>query len=137
MATLDLSDVRPKDDLADVRSNGHSLAEDRLSTPAEDWAPPLAPLGDEDTFLAPQAKPPKADCRHCNRCGIVPSGAYVLLPGLARGETIRGNREDIFSSIFSHRSAIHPRLRCSRLLLWLTALLRLPPTLRPKSLQMP
>jgi cytoskeletal protein RodZ len=54
MATLDLSDVRPKDDLADVRPNGDSLAEDRLSTPAEDWAPPLAPFGDEDAFLAPE-----------------------------------------------------------------------------------
>jgi hypothetical protein len=54
MATLDLNDVRPKDDLADVRPNGDSLAEDRLSTPAEDWAPPLAPFGDEDAFLAPE-----------------------------------------------------------------------------------
>ena len=54
MATLDLSDVRPKDDLADVRPSGDSLAEDRLSTPAEDWAPPLAPFGDEDAFLAPE-----------------------------------------------------------------------------------
>jgi hypothetical protein len=52
MATLDLSDVRPKDDLADVRSNGDSLVEDRLSTPAELWAPPLAPFGDEDASLA-------------------------------------------------------------------------------------
>src|SRR5262245_513504 len=55
MATLDLSDVRPKDDLADVRSNGDSfLAEDSLSMPAELWAPPLAPSGDEDAFLAPE-----------------------------------------------------------------------------------
>jgi Bacterial SH3 domain len=54
MATLDLSDVRPRDDFADVRSNGDSLAEDRLNTPAEDWAPPLAPSGDEDTFLTPE-----------------------------------------------------------------------------------
>jgi hypothetical protein len=55
MATLDLSDVRPKDDFADVRSNGDSfLAEDSLSMPAELWAPPLAPSGDEDAFLAPE-----------------------------------------------------------------------------------
>src|SRR5262245_4453757 len=54
MATLDLSDVRPKDDFVDVRSNADSWAEDRLSTPAEDWAPPLAPFGDEDGFLAPE-----------------------------------------------------------------------------------
>jgi Bacterial SH3 domain len=55
MATLDLSDVRPKDDLADVRSNGDSfLAEDSLSMPAELWAPPLAPFGDEDAVLAPE-----------------------------------------------------------------------------------
>src|SRR5262245_9246646 len=54
MATLDLNDVRPKDDLADVRSNGDSWVEDSLSTPAEDWAPPLAPSGDEDAFLAPE-----------------------------------------------------------------------------------
>src|SRR5262245_48417340 len=52
MATLDL--VRPKDDLADVRSNRDSLAEDRPSTPAEDWAPPLAPFGDDNAFLAPE-----------------------------------------------------------------------------------
>jgi cytoskeletal protein RodZ len=55
MATLDLSDVRPKDDFADVRSNGDSfLAEDSLSMPAELWAPPLAPVGDEEAFLAPE-----------------------------------------------------------------------------------
>jgi Bacterial SH3 domain len=54
MATLDLNDVRPKDDLAEVRPNADSLAEDRLSTPAELWAPPLAPFGDEDAFLAPE-----------------------------------------------------------------------------------
>ena len=54
MATLDLNDVRPKDDLADVRPNGDSFFEDRLSTPAELWAPPLAPFGDEDAFLAPE-----------------------------------------------------------------------------------
>jgi len=55
MATLDLSDVRPKDDFADVRSNGDSfLAEDSLSMPAELWAPPLAPFGDEEAFLAPE-----------------------------------------------------------------------------------
>src|SRR5262245_34593027 len=55
MATLDLSDVRPKDDFADVRSNGDSfLAENSLSMPAELWAPPLAPSGDEDAFLAPE-----------------------------------------------------------------------------------
>src|SRR5262245_7633589 len=54
MATLDLSDVRPKEIFADVLPNEDSLAEDRLSTPAEDWAPPLAPFGDEDTFLAPE-----------------------------------------------------------------------------------
>src|SRR5262245_26497064 len=55
MATLDLNDVRPKDDLADVRPNGDSfLAEDSLRMPAELWAPPLAPFGDEDGFLAPE-----------------------------------------------------------------------------------
>jgi Bacterial SH3 domain len=54
MAALDLTDVRPKDDLADVRPNGDSLAEDGLSTPAELWAPPLAPFGEEDAFLAPE-----------------------------------------------------------------------------------
>jgi hypothetical protein len=54
MATLDLSDVRPKDDLADVRPNGDSWVEDSLNTPADDWAPPLAPFGDEDAFLAPE-----------------------------------------------------------------------------------
>src|SRR5262245_12738852 len=54
MATLDLNDVRPKDDFADVRPDGDSWVEDSLSTPAEDWAPPLAPFGDEDAFLAPE-----------------------------------------------------------------------------------
>jgi hypothetical protein len=55
MATLDLNDVRPKDDLADEQPSGDSfLGEDSLSMPAELWAPPLAPLGDEDTFLAPE-----------------------------------------------------------------------------------
>jgi hypothetical protein len=54
MATLDLSDVRPKDDLADLRSNGDTWVEDSLSTPAEHCAPPLAPFGDEDAFLAPE-----------------------------------------------------------------------------------
>jgi hypothetical protein len=55
MATLDLTDVRPKDDLADVRpDNGDYLAEDSLRMPAELWAPPLAPFGDEDAYLAPQ-----------------------------------------------------------------------------------
>jgi Bacterial SH3 domain len=54
MATLDLSDVRPKEIFADVRPNGESWVEDSLSTPAEDWAPPLAPFGDEETFLAPE-----------------------------------------------------------------------------------
>ena len=49
MATLDLTDVRPKDDLA--ASDGDYLAEDSLSMPAE---PPLAPFGDEDAFLAPE-----------------------------------------------------------------------------------
>jgi hypothetical protein len=39
-------------DLTDVRLNGDSFAEDRLSPPAELWAPPLAPFGDEDAFLA-------------------------------------------------------------------------------------
>jgi len=53
MATLDLSDVRPKDDLADVRSNGDGFVEEGLP-PAELWAPPLAPFGDEDAFLAPE-----------------------------------------------------------------------------------
>ena len=54
MATLDLADVRPKDDLADVRPDGDYLAEYSLRMPAELWAPPLAPLGDEDAFLAPE-----------------------------------------------------------------------------------
>ena len=45
MATVDLTDVRP---------NGDSFAEDRLSPSAELWAPPLAPFGDEDAFLAPE-----------------------------------------------------------------------------------
>jgi hypothetical protein len=45
MATVDLTDVRP---------NGDSFAEDRLSPPAELWAPPLALFGDEDAFLAPE-----------------------------------------------------------------------------------
>jgi hypothetical protein len=45
MAIVDLSDVRP---------SGDSFAEDRLSPPAEPWAPPLAPFGDEDAFLAPE-----------------------------------------------------------------------------------
>src|SRR5262245_12709181 len=45
MATLDLTDVRP---------NRDSLVEDSLSTPVEDWAPPLAPFGEEDGFLAPE-----------------------------------------------------------------------------------
>jgi hypothetical protein len=38
MATLDLADVRPKDDLADVRPDGDYLAEDSLRMPAELWA---------------------------------------------------------------------------------------------------
>jgi SH3 domain-containing protein len=55
MATLDLTDVRPKDDLADEQPNGHSfLGEDSLRMPAELWAPPLAPVGDEEAFLAPE-----------------------------------------------------------------------------------
>jgi Bacterial SH3 domain len=52
MATLELTDVRPKDDLA--APNGDYLAEDSLGMPAELWAPPLAPFGDEDAFLAPE-----------------------------------------------------------------------------------
>jgi hypothetical protein len=52
MATLDLTDVRPKDDLA--APDGDYLAEDSLSMPAELWAPPLAPFGDEEAFLAPE-----------------------------------------------------------------------------------
>jgi hypothetical protein len=52
MATLDLTDVRPKDDLA--APDGDYSAEDSLSMPAELWAPPLAPFGDEDAYLAPQ-----------------------------------------------------------------------------------
>jgi Bacterial SH3 domain len=51
MATLDLTDVRPKDDLA--APDRDYLAEDSLIMPAELWAPPLAP-GDEDAFLAPE-----------------------------------------------------------------------------------
>jgi hypothetical protein len=54
MATLDLTDVRPKDDLADVRPNGDSFAEEGLPPAAELWAPPLAPFEDEDAFLAPE-----------------------------------------------------------------------------------
>jgi hypothetical protein len=55
MATLDLNDVRPKDDLADEHPNGDSfLAEGSLRMPAELWAPPLAPVGDEEAFLAPE-----------------------------------------------------------------------------------
>ena len=55
MATLDLNDVRPKDHLADEHLNGDSfLAEDSLRMPAELWAPPLAPVGDEEAFLAPE-----------------------------------------------------------------------------------
>jgi Bacterial SH3 domain len=54
MATLDLTDVRPKEIFADVRPNEDSFAVDRLSPPAELWAPPLAPSGDEDAFLAPE-----------------------------------------------------------------------------------
>jgi Bacterial SH3 domain len=52
MAILELTDVRPKDDLA--APDGDYLAEDSLSMPAELWAPPLAPFGDEDAFLAPE-----------------------------------------------------------------------------------
>jgi Bacterial SH3 domain len=55
MATLDdLTDVRPKDDRADVRPDGDNLGEDSLRMPAELWAPPLAPFGDEDAYLAPE-----------------------------------------------------------------------------------
>jgi len=55
MATLDLNDVRPKDDLAEEHLNGDSfLAEGSLRMPAELWAPPLAPVGDEEAFLAPE-----------------------------------------------------------------------------------
>jgi len=55
MATLDLNDVRPKDDLADEQPSGDSfLGEDSLRMPAELWAPPLAPVGDEEAFLAPE-----------------------------------------------------------------------------------
>jgi uncharacterized protein YgiM (DUF1202 family) len=52
MATLELTDVRPKDDLA--APDGNYSAEDSLNMPAEVWAPPLAPFGDEDGFLAPE-----------------------------------------------------------------------------------
>jgi hypothetical protein len=54
MATLDLTDVRPKENFADIRPNGDSFTEDRLSPPAEHWAPSLAPFGDEEAFLAPE-----------------------------------------------------------------------------------
>jgi Bacterial SH3 domain len=55
MATLDLNDVRPKDDLADEHLDGDSfLAENSLRMPAELWAPPLAPFGDEEAFPAPE-----------------------------------------------------------------------------------
>jgi hypothetical protein len=55
MATLDLNDVRPKDDLADEQPSRDSfLGEDSLRMPAELWAPPLAPVGDEEAFLAPE-----------------------------------------------------------------------------------
>jgi Bacterial SH3 domain len=52
MATLELTDVRPKDDLA--APDGNYSAEESLNMPAELWAPPLAPFGDEDGFLAPE-----------------------------------------------------------------------------------
>jgi Bacterial SH3 domain len=55
MAPLDdLTDVRPKHDRADVRPDGDNLGEDSLRMPAELWAPPLAPFGDEDAYLAPE-----------------------------------------------------------------------------------
>jgi hypothetical protein len=55
MATLDLNDVRPKDDLADEQPSGDSfLGEDSLRMPVELWAPPLAPFGDEDACVAPE-----------------------------------------------------------------------------------
>ena len=52
MATLELTDVRPKDDLA--APDGNYSAEESLNMPAELWAPPLAPFGDEDAYLAPE-----------------------------------------------------------------------------------
>ena len=103
MATVDLTDVRPYRD---------SFAEDRLGPPAELWAaPPLAPIGDEDAFHPPEPSdlseivwiPPTAHCRHCNRCGIRRSCAHLLLPGLARGESTRGN---LSNRIFSNSSEI-------------------------------
>jgi hypothetical protein len=44
MATVDLIE----------RPNGDSFAEDRLSQPAQLWAPPLAPNEAEDAFLPPE-----------------------------------------------------------------------------------
>ena len=77
MATLDLTDVRPKDDLA--APNGDYLAEDSLSMPAELWAPPLAPFADEDAYLAPQP----------SRRMLIAGTAIVAALGV---ETTRGNR---------------------------------------------
>jgi Bacterial SH3 domain len=46
MTSVDLTNVRP--------NNEESFVEDRLGPPAELWAPPLAPIGDEDAFLPPE-----------------------------------------------------------------------------------
>ena len=147
MATVDITDVRPN-----VRPNGNSFAEGRLNPPAELWAPPLAPngttaaghvllredtfrpvIGGEDPFQPSEPSnpirnvwiPPKADCRHCNHCGIGLSWAHVLLPGLASGESTRRNRGILcqqpcnrLSHLLQQEWNRHPRLRCSRLLLW-------------------
>ena len=51
MATVDLTDVRPGCFAEDRLSPPAEFAEDRLSLPG---APPLAPFGDEDAFLAPE-----------------------------------------------------------------------------------
>jgi hypothetical protein len=52
-----LASVRPKDDLLDEQPNQNSfLGEDSLRMPAELWAPPLAPFGDQEAFLAPGSR---------------------------------------------------------------------------------
>jgi hypothetical protein len=58
MATVDLTAVRPNGDYfaEDRLSPPAELAEDGRSPRAELWAPPLAPFGDEDAFLAPEPR---------------------------------------------------------------------------------
>ena len=103
MATVDLTDVRP---------NRDSFAEDRLGPPAELWAaPPLAPIGDEDAFHPPE--PSNLSETFGSRRQLIAGTAivaalgaavaHVLLPGLARGESTRGN---LSNRIFSNSSGI-------------------------------